>query len=102
VLKLIGLFDRGRWGTFALVFLPDKIVTADLEALITKDGLNQIYMAAWYNGSNFKVLDITNYGNNSHSMLQDFWVSLLTECKGARFIFTTGQGMMPSFLSYLS
>lgn len=28
-------------------FHPEKIVTADLEALITKNGLNQIYMAAW-------------------------------------------------------
>ena len=51
---------------------PDKIVTADLEALITKDGLNLIFMAAWFNGLNFRVFDITNHGNNSNSMLQAF------------------------------
>jgi hypothetical protein len=34
----------------------DRIVTADLESLITKDGLNQVFMAAWYNGKEFKAL----------------------------------------------
>jgi hypothetical protein len=30
-------------------------------------------MAAWYNGKEFKVYDISQYDNDSDRMLQDFW-----------------------------
>lgn len=70
----------------------NKIVTADLEALITKDGINQVYMAAWYNGSNLKVFDISNYGKNSNSMLQAFWLSLLNEAQGSIVYFHNWAG----------
>src|SRR5579859_2851147 len=39
----------------------DRIVTADLESLITKDGLNQVFMAAWYNGTKYNILDISQW-----------------------------------------
>lgn len=35
-----------------------KIVTADLEAIITPEGHNIIYMAAWYNGSKHSLFNI--------------------------------------------
>jgi hypothetical protein len=38
----------------------DKIVTADLEALILPDGTNQVYMASWYNGEKFNTFDISH------------------------------------------
>ena len=69
-----------------------KVVLADLEAPITKEGLNQIYMAAWYNGSNFKEFNISNYGNNSHLMLQAFWQSLPTEAQGCTVYFHNWAG----------
>jgi hypothetical protein len=69
-----------------------KVVTADLESLITKEGYNQVYMAAWYNGSNFKEFNISNYENNSHLMLQAFWQSLLTEAQGCTVYFHNWAG----------
>src|SRR5271156_6750766 len=61
----------------------DRIVTADLESLITKDGLNQVFMAAWYNGKEFKVYDISQYNNDSDKMLQDFWFDLINRNQGS-------------------
>ena len=70
----------------------EKVVTADLESLITREGLNSVYMASWY--GIFKVFDTTQYGYNSNSMLQAFRLSLLTEVKGCTVYFTTGLVMM--------
>jgi hypothetical protein len=69
-----------------------KVVTADLESLITKEGYNQVYMAAWYNGSNFKEFNISSYENNSHLMLQAFWQSLLTKAQGCTVYFHNWAG----------
>jgi hypothetical protein len=49
-----------------------RVVTADLESLITKEGLNQVYMAAWYNGFVFKAFDISDFENDSKRMLEAF------------------------------
>jgi hypothetical protein len=38
------------------------IVTADLEAIITPEGHNIVYMAAWYNETIFNIFDISQYG----------------------------------------
>ena len=58
----------------------DRIITADLESLITKEGLNTIYMAAWYNGQVHHIFDITHFKNNPHKMLMAFWLHLLQDC----------------------
>src|SRR4051812_47365029 len=68
------------------------VVTADLESLITKNGLNQVYMAAWYNGTNFKEFKISDYENNTHLMLQAFWQSLLIEARGCTVYFHNWAG----------
>jgi hypothetical protein len=75
----------------------DKVVTADLEALITKEGLNPIYMASWYRvfkgNPIFKVFDITQFGNNTQEMLKAFWLSLLQEAKGCSVYFHNWAGI---------
>lgn len=67
----------------------DSIVTADLESLITKEGLNTVYMAAWYKGVvySFEVFDITNYDDNINEMVREFWLTLLTRAKGCTVYF---------------
>lgn len=45
-------------------------MTADLESLITKEGLNQVFMAAWYPGKEFQVFDISQFGHNPQTMLE--------------------------------
>ncbi len=39
-----------------------KIVTADLEAVIDPNGQNIVYMAAWYNGTDHNIFDISQWG----------------------------------------
>src|SRR4051812_24791605 len=74
----------------------DKMVTADLEALITKEGLNPIYMASWYRAFEgnpiFKVFEITQFGNNTEEMVKAFWLSLLQEAKGCSVYFHNWAG----------
>jgi hypothetical protein len=55
----------------------NKIVTADLESIITPEGLNSVYMAAWYNGKDSQIFDITSYDCNTEVMLKDFWLDLI-------------------------
>lgn len=57
--------------------LNNKIVCADLESLILPNGKNRVYMAAWYNGTSQSILDITQWGNNTQTMLEQFWIDLL-------------------------
>lgn len=54
-----------------------QIITADFESLISKDGYNLVYMAAWYNGSDSSIYDISQYGNNTTAMLEAFWLNLI-------------------------
>jgi rRNA pseudouridine-1189 N-methylase Emg1 (Nep1/Mra1 family) len=68
----------------------DLIVTADLESLVNKDGTNNVYMAAWYNGKIFKVYDITYYNMDSNKMLSDFWFDLIKKNEGQFVYFHTG------------
>jgi uncharacterized protein YoxC len=72
----------------------DSIVTADLESLITKEGLNTVYMAAWYKGvdQTLEVFDITDYDDNVNKMLRVFWSSLLTRAKGCTVFFHNWAG----------
>lgn len=42
----------------------DLIVTADLEAIITKEGYNEVYMAAWYNDTKYNIMDISQWSYN--------------------------------------
>src|SRR6266536_1306222 len=60
----------------------NQIVTADLEAIITPNGYNHVYMAAWYNGNKSNVFDITQYRNNSNIMLEMFWTNLIENNEG--------------------
>jgi len=60
----------------------DKIgefITADLEAIITPEGSNQVFMAAWYNGKTQQIYSLTDpkYQMNSTLMLEDFWFDLI-------------------------
>ena len=64
------------------IIFESQIVTADLEALITKEGFNQVYMAAWYNGSKHSIFDITQHKNDSTTMLQQFWLDLIGNNSG--------------------
>jgi hypothetical protein len=59
-----------------------SIVTADLEALITPDGQNIVYMASWYNGDKSNILDISGFDYNTNRMLLAFWEDLLQNNKG--------------------
>jgi hypothetical protein len=47
-------------------------VTADLESVITPNGENKVFMAAWYNGTNSRVLDITKFDHDANRMLETF------------------------------
>jgi hypothetical protein len=68
--------------------LNNKIVTADLEALICPTtGKNIVYMAAWYNGEAENILDITQYGNNTQTMLEQFWIDLINNNQGRTCFF---------------
>jgi hypothetical protein len=55
----------------------DLIVTADLEAIITPEGYNEVYMAAWYNGTKYNIMDISQWSYNKELMLQAFWQDLI-------------------------
>jgi hypothetical protein len=54
-----------------------KVVTADLEAIIDPNGQNIVYMAAWYNGIDHNILDISQWGYNTNTMLEQFWIDLI-------------------------
>nr|YP_008474718.1 truncated DNA polymerase [Glomus cerebriforme]AGJ98100.1 truncated DNA polymerase [Glomus cerebriforme] len=69
-----------------------KIVTADLESLILPDGSNKVYMAAWYNGKESKIFDITSYGYNTEVMLQEFWLNLINCNRGSTLYFHNWAG----------
>jgi hypothetical protein len=60
----------------------NQIVTADFEAIISQDGYNQVYMAAWYNNNKQSIFDVSQWGNNSSTMLEQFWIDLITKNKG--------------------
>jgi hypothetical protein len=70
----------------------DKIVTADLESIITPEGFNQVYMAAWYNGKDSQIFDITSYGFNTEAMLQGFWLDLINHNRGSILYFHNWAG----------
>ncbi len=67
--------------------LNNSIVTADLEAIIDPSGNNIVYMAAWYNGIDSKVFDITQWGYDTNTMLEQFWISLITSNIGKNCYF---------------
>lgn len=60
----------------------ENIVCADLESLITPQGKNHVYMAAWYNGTKQNIFDITQWGNNTKTMLEMFWQDLIKNNRG--------------------
>jgi len=62
--------------------LNNKIVCADLESLILPNGKNKVYMAAWYNEKSQSILDITQWGNNTQTMLEQFWIDLINQNQG--------------------
>lgn len=70
----------------------DTIITADLEAMILPDGSNKIYMAAWYNGKESKIFDLTQYGLSSDEMLADFWLDLINHNQGSILYFHNWAG----------
>ncbi|PKY57739.1 hypothetical protein RhiirA4_479038 [Rhizophagus irregularis] len=39
-------------------------------------------MAAWYNGESSNVFDITQWGNNTQTMLEQFWIDLINQNQG--------------------
>lgn len=65
----------------------DMIVTADLEALITPEGLNIVYMASWYNGNEIRIYDITQFDYDTNTMLIQFWTELIQHNKGRNCYF---------------
>lgn len=73
-------------------FNLDKIVTADLESIITPEGFNQVYMAAWYNGKNTQIYDLTSYNYDSNTMLKAFWLDLINKNKGGLVYFHNWAG----------
>lgn len=68
-------FDSG-------VNFEEQIVCADLEALISPEGLNQVYQAAWYNGKRFRIFDISEFEYSVDRMLKAFWLNLIKMNKG--------------------
>jgi hypothetical protein len=72
-----------------------RIVTADLEAIITPEGFNHVYMAAWYNGTQYSILNLTQF--SSH-FLKAFWTSLIEGNKG-RICYFHNWGGYDSILS---
>jgi len=65
----------------------NKIVAADLEALILPDGTNYVYMAAWFNGETRRIFDLTQFGFNQELFLQTFWLDLIQNNKGSYVYF---------------
>jgi len=55
--------------------------------LILPNGNNKVYMASWYNGEIAKVYDITQYGNNTNTMLVFFWQELINQNNGSTVYF---------------
>jgi hypothetical protein len=70
----------------------DKIVTADLESLILPDGSNKVFMAAWYNGKDHRVYNITQYELSTDAMLADFWLELINRNQGSILYFHNWAG----------
>ena len=82
--------------------LRNKIVTADLEAIVDPNTGNQlIYMAAWYNGSIHKILDISQFEYSTTKMLESFWQDLIAQNKG-RTCYFHNWGGYDSILSMAS
>jgi len=46
-----------------------------------------VYMAAWYNGSSHRIFDLTSFGNNANTMLEQFWVDLILNNQGRKCYF---------------
>lgn len=69
------------------MFLLNKIVVGDLESLITPDGKNIVYMAAWYNGTTHKIFNISQWGYNTNTMLEQFWIDLINNNLGKNCYF---------------
>lgn len=69
----------------------EKIVTADLEAIINPTtGSNCVYMAAWYNGSlvhknkpiNQRTFSINDYGFDQDRFIRAFWKDIIKNNEG--------------------
>jgi hypothetical protein len=75
----------------------EHIVTADLEAIITPEGFNHVYMAAWYNGTQSSILNLTQY-SSQENFLKAFWDSLIKYNKG-RICYFHNWGGYDSILS---
>lgn len=69
-----------------------KIVTADLESLINQNGSKLVYMAAWYNGKESKIFDITSYNYETQTMLKEFWLDLINNNIGSTLYFHNWTG----------
>lgn len=84
--------------------LKNGIVVGDLESLITPDGKNLVYMAAWYNGTTHNIFNIGDYGYNTNTMLEQFWIDLINNNLGKNCYFHNFGGYdailsLPSLLS---
>jgi len=64
------------------VDFKNKIVTADLEAIITPEGLNEVYMAAWYNETNSNIFYLDPETLDKDQFLTHFWLDLIKNNEG--------------------
>jgi DNA polymerase type B, organellar and viral len=49
-------------------------------------------MAAWYNGSNYNILDISQFNYNSNTMLESFWLDFINSNPGRTCYFHNWAG----------
>jgi hypothetical protein len=56
------------------------------------EGKNIVYMAAWYNGKDSKIFDISSYSYNPNSMLKEFWLDLINNNIGCSLYFHNWAG----------
>lgn len=75
----------------------EQIVTADLEAIITPEGFNQVYMAAWYNGNQSSIFNLSQY-SSQENFIKAFWTSLI-EANKSRICYFHNWGGYDSILS---
>jgi len=84
--------------TFPGALPLDTIITADLESLISREGLNIPYMAEWYGEKDGReigqVLDLSQsqFNMEPHLMLREFWLSLMNQGRGCTVYFHNWSG----------
>lgn len=79
----------------------ELICTADLEAIITPEGNNYVYMAAWYNNLTNKIYHVSPNALNQEIFLNNFWKELIEANKG-RVCYFHNWVVMTLFFLYLT